>query len=63
MAVDYEQLRRDVTWDVARRDLGYVEGAPLNLGDLCVDRHVEQGRGDGLAMIHEGHEGEIRQFT
>ena len=60
MAVDYEQLRRDITWDVAERELGYVEGAPLNLGYLCVDRHVERGLGDRLALIHEGHGGEIR---
>ena len=63
MAFDYERARSDVTWEVAKRDLGYVEGGKVNLGYICVDRHVEQGRGDKLAMIHEGHDGTIRQFT
>ena len=63
MPFDYEQLRRELTWDVAKRELGYREGDPLNIAYICVDRHVEAGLGDRLALIHEGHEGEIRQFT
>jgi len=63
MAFDYEQLRRDVSWDVAKRELGYTDGEPLNLARLCIDRHVGQGRGDKVALIHENHEGDIRQFT
>ncbi len=62
-AVDYEKLRREITWDVAQRELGWTEGQPLNLGYLCIDRNVDQGRGDKLAMIHENNEGEIRHFT
>jgi acetyl-CoA synthetase len=63
MAFDYEQCKQDVTWEAARRELGYVEGATLNLGYVCIDRHVEQGRGDRVALLHENHEGEVRQFT
>jgi acetyl-CoA synthetase len=63
MPFDYEQLRRDVSWDVAKRELAYRDGEPLNIARLCVDRHVEQGRGDTVALIHENHEGEVRQFT
>ena len=29
----------------------------------CVDRHVEQGRGDKVAWIAEGEPGDIRRFT
>jgi acetyl-CoA synthetase len=63
MHADYEQLRRDISWDGAKRELGYREGAPLNLGYVCVDRHVDEGRGDATALIHESHDGSIRRFT
>jgi acetyl-CoA synthetase len=61
--VDYEQLRATVSWDQAKQELEYVEGQPVNLGDICVDRNVRLGRGEKLALVHEGHGGEIRQFT
>ncbi|MFB3854900.1 MAG: acetate--CoA ligase [Vicinamibacterales bacterium] len=60
---DFDRLRQEVTWDVARKELGYVEGAPINIAQLAVDRNVELGRGDKVALIHEDHEGEIREFT
>jgi acetyl-CoA synthetase len=63
MTFDYDRLRRELSWDQAKGELGHREGEPLNLGYLCVDRHVEAGLGGRLALIHEGHEGEIRQFT
>jgi acetyl-CoA synthetase len=63
MTFDYEQLRRDVSWDVAKRELGYADGDAINIARLCVDRHVDEGRGATVALIHENHEGEIRQFT
>jgi len=63
MAVDYEQLRRETTWDVARKELGCAEGGKVNIGYLSVDRHVEAGRGEKLALVHEGHDGTIRHFT
>jgi acetyl-CoA synthetase len=63
MPFDYEQLRRDVSWDLAERELEYRDGEPLNIARLCVDRHVEEGRGDRVALIHENHEGEVRPFT
>jgi len=63
MACDYEQLRRDVTWDVGKKDLGCVDGGTVNIGYLCVDRHVEAGRGGKMALIHESHDGSLRHFT
>jgi len=63
MSFDYEALRRATTWDVAKRELGYVEGDRINIGYLCADRHVEAGRGDNVALIHERHDGGLRQFT
>ncbi len=62
-AVDYELLKQTITWDVSKRALGYEDGSSLNIAQLCVDRHVDAGRGDRLALIHENHEGELRRFT
>jgi len=63
VAVDYEQLRRETTWDLARKELGCADGDKVNIGYLCADRHVDAGRGEKLALIHEGHDGTIRRFT
>jgi acetyl-CoA synthetase len=62
-AVDYQKLRQQITWDVAKRELGYTEGASINIAELCIDRHVLAGRGDKLAFIHENHDGDLRHFT
>ncbi len=63
MTFDYEKLRRELSWDLAKKELGYEEGGPVNLAYICVDRNVDQGRGDRLALLHENHEGEVRQYT
>lgn len=38
-------------------------GGKLNACFNCVDRHVEQGRGDRTAWIAEGEPGDLRMFT
>ncbi len=62
-AFDYERLRREITWDAARRELGWSEGQPINIANICTDRNVELGRGEKLALVHEDHAGTIRTFT
>lgn len=37
-------------WDAARKTLGLIEGGPLNIGALAVDRPVAQGRGEQVAV-------------
>ena len=61
--IDYAALRRAIRWDAAAEDLGLAAGDPINLGRLCIDRHVAAGRGDKLALLHENHEGHERRFT
>ncbi|MFN8179609.1 MAG: acetate--CoA ligase [bacterium] len=61
--IDYAALRRTVRWDQAAKELGLTDGGPINLGQLCVDRHVAAGRGEKLALVHENHEGALRTFT
>jgi acetyl-CoA synthetase len=52
-----------IDWESAKRELGYEDGGPINIGRICSDRNVEMGRGDKLALIHEDHAGEVRKFT
>ena len=63
MSFDYEQLRRDLSWDTAKRDLGWTDGQAINIAQVCVDRHAAGGRGDKVALVHENHEGVVRRFT
>ena len=63
MAFDYEKLRKETTWDVSKKELGYKEGEPINIGYLCTDRNVELGRGKKLALLHENHEGNLKKYT
>ncbi len=60
---DYTRLRREVSWDLAKRELGYKDGEPINLATICVDRHVDAGRGEKLALVHETHDGTLRHYT
>jgi acetyl-CoA synthetase len=62
-AFDYQKVRDEITWEKARQELGHKEGDPINLAQVCVDRNVDQGRGDKPALIHENSEREIRLFT
>ena len=60
---DYARLRRDIHWDSGRKVLGLTEDGQVNIGVLCTDRIVQQGKADKLALIHEDHAGAQRRFT
>ena len=47
---DYEQARRDFTWDQARRLLDGLPGGALNIAHEAVDRHVCGPSGDRRAI-------------
>jgi acetyl-CoA synthetase len=38
-------------------------GGLLNLSDNCVDRHVDEGRGEQPAIVWEAENGEVRSWT
>ena len=38
-------------------------GGKLNVSHVCLDHHVEAGRGDDVALIWEGEPGDTRSFT
>ncbi|HRD32309.1 MAG TPA: acetate--CoA ligase [Fimbriimonadaceae bacterium] len=61
------QLRWMEPWHtVSDWQLPYAKwfiGGRLNACDNCVDRHVDEGRGDKVAFIAEGEPGDVRTFT
>jgi acetyl-CoA synthetase len=59
----YEERVKDFDWSVAKKELGYKEGDPVNIGYYCSDRNCELGLGKKLALIWESFSGEVKKFT
>ncbi|MCI0471634.1 MAG: AMP-binding protein, partial [Candidatus Aminicenantes bacterium] len=59
----YESRLQDFTWAVSEAELGYQKDAVINIGEYCTDRICRQGKGDKLALIWQGHSGEIKTYT
>ncbi|WP_370441671.1 acetate--CoA ligase [Kineococcus halophytocola] len=67
-----EQARENVTWDTDFTDVldwsnapfaQWFVGGKLNVAVNCVDRHVEAGHGDRVALHFEGEPGDTRAVT
>ena len=41
----------------------WFTGGLMNLSDNCVDRHVDEGRGEQLAIIWEAEDSQVRTWT
>jgi acetyl-CoA synthetase len=59
----YEQRLMDFDWSISEKELGYKKGDNINIGWYCTDRICQQGNGDKLALIHQDHLGNVRNFT
>ena len=59
----YEERLKGFDWSLAKQELGYQDGSPLNIGAFCSDRICEMGLGQKTAMIWEGFDGEERRYT
>lgn len=59
----YEERLNGFDWSLAKQELGYKDGDPLNIGAFCSDRICEMGLGQKTAMIWEGFDGEERRYT
>ncbi len=59
----YEERLKGFDWSLAKQELGYKDGDPLNIGAFCSDRICDQGLGKKTAMIWEGFDGEERRYT
>ncbi|MCL6611509.1 MAG: acetate--CoA ligase [Peptococcaceae bacterium] len=49
--VDYNNACTTFKWESVEKELGWKEGSPVNIAHSCIDRHVEEGRGDRIALI------------
>ncbi|HYM33223.1 MAG TPA: acetate--CoA ligase [Candidatus Cybelea sp.] len=60
----YERAYAEFDWNAAKRELdGLPGGRGLNIAYEAVDRHVAAGRGDRIALIWLGKDGERRALT
>ena len=60
---DYEAEIGAFTWDKARAELGGLPGGGLNIGHEALDRQIELGRGDQVALHWIGRDDSVRAFT
>jgi acetyl-CoA synthetase len=60
---NYDQTRREFSWDDARRALDGLPGGGLNIAHEAVDRHAAGPRRDRLALRFLGKRGDVRDFT
>ncbi len=57
----HRRWTRTLAWNPPRAR--WFEGGRLNAAHNCVDRHVEAGLGEKLALVWEGEPGDRRRFT
>ena len=60
---NYNGYSRTFSWLQARGLLDGLPGGGLNIAHEAVDRHVDAGRGNRLALRWIGRDGEVRDFT
>jgi acetyl-CoA synthetase len=59
----YDQRLENFSWDIAKRELGWREGEPLNIGAVCSDRLCDRGLGEKTALVWEGFGGRRASYT
>ena len=62
--LEYQQARSAFSWDDVRLELaGLPDGRGLNIAHEAVDRHVDDGRAEKVALRWLGKDGRVRDFT
>ncbi len=62
--LDYEAIRTGFSWEEARRQLaGLPGGRGLNIAHEAVDRHVDEGHGDRVALRCLGTKGQVADVS
>ena len=59
----YEDRYKTFQWKTPQGELGYGNDGMFNIGYFCSDRICEQGFGKKLALLWEGFNGEVKQYT
>ena len=61
--MDYAAAQTDFSWETARAELEGLPDGGLNIAWEAVDRQVQAGRGDTVALIWLGKNGERQEFS
>ena len=59
----YDERIKNFSWSIAEDELGYKKGDILNIGWYCSDRVCQMGKGEKIALYHEGFGGTERKYT
>jgi len=59
----YEERVRNFDWSLPENELEHSEGKTINIGWYCSDRICEMGKGERVALYHEGFGGKERKYT
>jgi acetyl-CoA synthetase len=57
----FEPPTRAIAWDPPKAR--FFEDGTINVTTNCLDRHIDAGRGDRVAILWEGEPGEVRRLT
>jgi acetyl-CoA synthetase len=60
---DYDALRGSFSWEDAKAEIEYFDGGLLNIAHVAVDRHVQSGHGDQIALRWISKSGDASNFT
>jgi acetyl-CoA synthetase len=60
---DLEEASRRFSWAEARRELAGLPGGAINIAHEAVDRHVDEGRGERVAIRWLARDGRRQTFT
>ena len=59
----YDERLAGFGWSIAERELGYVPGAPINIGWHCTDRICALGLAQKPALLWEDFRGQRKTYT
>ena len=60
---DYNDLVDQFDWSDVYEEISWLPGGGLNNAFVCIDKHVLEGKGQKIAMIWEGKNGEEEKYT
>jgi len=54
---DYNQAYSTFQWEDTEKELGWKHDGPVNIAHSCIDRHVQEGNGNRVALIYHTNTG------
>lgn len=59
----YDDRIKNFSWSIAEDELEYKKGDIINIGWYCSDRICQLGKGNNVALYHEGLGGKEKSYT